>query len=87
MQNYRINLFHFSHPPKKKKHALPRKLPKLSDGQEKYNKAMKDLFKKAVVHYHPDRSEPDVNGVKWKVLCEEICKVLTGRYERFKITS
>jgi len=73
-----------SHPPKNKGQTLPKKLPSLSQGITAYDKAMKELFKKAVVHYHPDRSEPEVNGKKWKVLCEEICKLFTGRYECFK---
>lgn len=62
---------------------MPRNLPKV--GKKDYNAEMKAVLKKAVVHYHPDRSEPEVNGMKWKVFCEEVCKLLTARYESFKL--
>ena len=41
-------------------------------------------MKKAVVHYHPDRCDVNVDGEELKVLYEEICKVLTRRYETLK---
>ena len=51
---------------------------------DEYSSEMKSMFRNAVVHYHPDRAKPDVNGKKWKVLCEEITKVFSNRYESFK---
>ena len=45
---------------------------------------MKKALQKAILHYHPDKSEPEKNGMKWKVLTEEITKFLTKRYECFK---
>ncbi|XP_048775106.2 uncharacterized protein LOC125679711 isoform X2 [Ostrea edulis] len=42
---------------------------------------IKKTLQKAVTHYHPDRSEPEKNGLKWKVLSEEITKYLSSRYE------
>jgi len=42
----------------------------------------KQVLMKAITHYHPDRQ---VNfGLEWKVLCGEITKILTVRYETFK---
>jgi hypothetical protein len=43
---------------------------------------VKKALQKAVTHYHPDRQMK--YGMKWKVLCEEICKELTKLYEHFK---
>ena len=48
---------------------------------------MKKAFQKAILHYHPDKSEPEKNGMKWKVLTEEITKFLTKRYECFKFNT
>lgn len=46
---------------------------------------LKKVLQKAVVHYHPDRVDVEKFGKKRKVLCEEITKYLTRRYESFKI--
>ena len=44
----------------------------------------KPIFKAAVIHYHPDKTNVETDGKRWKVLCEEISKILTGIYESMK---
>ena len=62
----------FPHP------KLKRKLiPKLDTKEN-----VKQSLKKAILHYHPDKNE--VHGEDWKVLCDEICKHLSRKYETFK---
>lgn len=46
--------------------------------------AKKKAFQKAVVYYHPDKVDVEKYGMKWKVLCGEITKILTGVYETYK---
>ena len=41
-------------------------------------------LQKAVIHYHPDKVDVKEHGMKWKVLCEEIEKILTRKYESYK---
>lgn len=55
----------------------------MEDAEENIKKALQ----KAVIHYHPDKSEPEKNGMKWKIMSEEITKYLTSRYEVLKFTS
>ena len=43
---------------------------------------LKQSLKKAILHYHPDSN--GAHGEDWKVLCDEICKHLTLKYECFK---
>ena len=45
---------------------------------------MKKCLQTAVVHYHPDSVDVEKEGKKWKVLSEEITKMFTQRYERYK---
>ena len=45
---------------------------------------LKKLYQKAVVHYHPDKVDEEEHGAKWKVLTEEITKLLTNIYEFYK---
>ena len=59
-------------------------MPDVKSGRANYDKKISLLMKKAVVHYHPDRIDVDVDGAQLKVLNEEICKVLTQKYETFK---
>ncbi|CAL4237620.1 unnamed protein product, partial [Meganyctiphanes norvegica] len=47
-------------------------------------KIQKQALKKAIVHYHPDKQNVKLHGMKWFVLAEEITKVLTRKYEYFK---
>jgi hypothetical protein len=44
---------------------------------------MKKTLQQAILHYHPDKQLAD-HGRKWFVLCEEITKTLTNKYEYFK---
>ena len=45
---------------------------------------LKKLYLRAVIHYHPDRVDEEEHGAKWKVLTEEITKLLTSSYEIYK---
>lgn len=67
-------------PPKKKSHKL--KVPKMTDPDS--HTKMKKTLQKAIIHYHPDSADEEKHGKKWKVLCEEITKYFTQRYERMK---
>ncbi|XP_025112287.1 uncharacterized protein LOC112575020 [Pomacea canaliculata] len=46
--------------------------------------ALKKLYLKAVTHYHPDKVDEERDGAKWKVMCEEITKLLNKYYQFFK---
>ena len=59
------------HPPKNPEHRL------VDDGKTK------KAVKMALVHYHTDRLSKE-EDMKWYVLCEEICKMLTQKYEQLK---
>ena len=59
------------HPPKNPDHTL------VDDGKTK------KAVKMALVHYHTDRQNKE-EDMKWYVLCEEICKLLTQKYEQLK---
>lgn len=59
------------HPPKNSKHVL------IDDGKTK--KAVKF----AILHYHPDKLNKK-EDTKWYVLCEEITKMLSQKYEELK---
>ena len=48
------------------------------------SKDYKKLLTKALFFYHPDKVDEMLHGMKWKVLCEEITKMLTYHYERTK---
>ena len=69
------------HPPKKEIFKLGA-IPEI--GSDTYRKDMKALFRNAVIHYHPDKVDVHKDGLAWKVLCEEISKHLSSRYESFK---
>ena len=71
------------HPPKIKKPTLGA-IPEVGGDKLSYRKDMKVLFRNALIHYHPDRVDIHKDGVAWKVLCEEISKRLSSRYESFK---
>ncbi|XP_046564313.1 uncharacterized protein LOC124273140 [Haliotis rubra] len=45
---------------------------------------LKKVYCKAVTHYHPDKVDVEEHGLKWKVLSEEITKLLTNHYEGLK---
>ena len=49
----------------------------------KEKKLTKEMLRKAISHYHPDVNTQ--HGEEWKVLCEEISKILNNKYEYFKL--
>lgn len=51
---------------------------------DKKSKDYKKVLTKALGVYHPDKVDEKVYGMKWKVLCEEITKMLTFHYEETK---
>lgn len=57
------------------------------DELETTSKRYKRLLIKALAVYHPDKVDEEMYGKKWKVLCEEITKMLTFHYESTKIMS
>ena len=59
------------HPPKNPEHTLT------DDGKTK------KAVKMALLHYHTDKLSKE-EDMKWYVLCEEICKMLTQKYEQLK---
>ena len=59
------------HPPKNTDHTL------VDDGKTK------KAVKMALMHYHTDKLNKE-EDMKWYVLCEEICKMLTQKYEQLK---
>ncbi|XP_033125983.1 uncharacterized protein LOC117123991 [Anneissia japonica] len=70
-----------NHPPKKEEHKLPDDLPepsKIKDSQ------VKKCLQKAILHYHPDHNSKEKFGKEWHVLCEEIIKVFTHKYNCMK---
>lgn len=68
-----------THPPKTKC-----KVPKKNDVIGQPKEKLKKLFQKAVISYHPDKQNVEKFGMKWKVLSEEITKLLTNFYEVYK---
>lgn len=48
------------------------------------SKDYKKLLIEALRVYHPDKVDENQYGKKWKVLCEEITKMVTVHYERIK---
>jgi len=66
-----LKYIYSKHPPKNKEHTLT------GDGKTKKSVRM------ALVHYHTDRLKKD-EDIKWYVLCEEICKMLSQKYEQLK---
>jgi len=66
-----------TYPPKNAQHKF--------DDEDLIKRAnTKQALKKALQHYHPDKQDKEQHGKKWAVLCEEITKLLNGRYEYFK---
>ena len=77
-------LYFFRYPPKNENYKLPEELPDVSMGYPGYNKSLKVILRNAVIHYHPDRCDVKIHGHTWKVLSEEITKMLTCKYEVLK---
>ena len=66
-----------TYPPKNPEHKLDDK--DLDEGAN-----MKKTLLTAILHYHPDKQDKEKHGRKWAVLCEEITKLLNGRYAAYK---
>ena len=56
---------------------------KLEHGSKDYKK----VLVKSLAVYHPDKVDESVHGMKWKVLSEEITKMLTNYYETTKFAT
>jgi len=65
-----------TYPPKDPEHKL--------DDKDLDEQKTKKALLKAILHYHPDKQDTNKHGRKWAVLCEEITKLLNGRYEMCK---
>jgi len=68
------------YPPRWKSAKVPDCFPDESCDMQEW----KPLFKNAVIQYHPDKVDVEAEGKKWKVLCEEIFKILSSFYEMTK---
>jgi len=66
-----------TYPPKNTEH-------KLDDTDLDKASKLKKVLLTAIQHYHPDKQDKEEHGRKWAVLCEEITKLLNGRYETYK---
>ena len=51
------------------------------------SKEYKKLVLKVLAFYHPDKVDEKEHGKKWKILCEEITKMLNLHFERTKDTT
>ena len=49
------------------------------DGLEEPN--LRKFIQKMLLYYHPDKVDESEHGGKWKVLCNEITKILTPQLE------
>uniref|UniRef100_A0A7M5XJG0 Uncharacterized protein n=2 Tax=Clytia hemisphaerica TaxID=252671 RepID=A0A7M5XJG0_9CNID len=49
------------------------------DGLEEPN--LRKFIQKMLLYYHPDKVDESEHGSKWKVLCNEITKILTSKLE------
>ncbi|XP_068734304.1 uncharacterized protein [Montipora capricornis] len=57
------------------------------DSLERGTKEYKKLLVKALAVFHPDKVDDKEHGMKWKVLSEEITKMITNYYENTKFSS
>ena len=65
-----LDLLYSKHPPKR--------------GEKSTDRQMKTKLKMALLHYHPDKQDVEVHGLKWVVLTEEITILLTYHFGNFK---
>lgn len=65
-----------THPPKNAAHRLP--------AAPDWDNGLKRLLRDAVVHYSPDKALQFGQPLLWQTLCEEACKLLNDKYDRFK---
>lgn len=56
------------------------------DSLERGTKDYKKLLVKALAVFHPDKVDDKEHGMKWKVLSEEITKMITNYYESTKFS-
>lgn len=54
------------------------------ESMESGTKEFKKLLLKALAVFHPDKVDEKDHGMKWKVLSEEITKMITSYYENTK---
>ncbi|PVD22212.1 hypothetical protein C0Q70_18018 [Pomacea canaliculata] len=73
-----LKYIYATHPPKNPNHKLD------ENAAFEDKEVLKKLYLKAVVHYHPDKVDEEKDGAKWKVLCEEITKLLSQQYQKYK---
>ncbi|KAL8559222.1 hypothetical protein ACOMHN_040346 [Nucella lapillus] len=71
-----LQFIYTTYPPKHPDHKAPESDFDISE--------LKKLYQKAVIHYHPDKVDVEEHGKTWKVLSEEITKLLTSTYETLK---
>lgn len=64
------------------KHSHPKKNHKLDE--EKLSTNLKNCYRNAAVHYHPDKNDEKENGLEWHFICEEISKLINNNYENLK---
>ena len=67
----------------------PTHLPNYKDLRPKMDgdfdfRGHKKILMKMVTYYHPDRIQKEVHGMKYLVMCEEINKILSSRYNCMK---
>ena len=68
-------------PPKHRADEEWRKI--LPEDLEEDDDGWKNVFRKLVIVYHPDRVDKDKQGEKYHVLCEEITSELSRKYSRY----
>lgn len=61
-----IDAIYSKHPPKR--------------GEKSIDSSLKTVIKKALLHYHPDKQDLEVHGLKWIVLSEEITILLNYHF-------
>ncbi|XP_069111849.1 uncharacterized protein [Argopecten irradians] len=76
-----LDYLYKEYPPKKPIH---KKFFKMSMAPKTDYPQKKKYYQQSVVNYHPDRADVEKHGKIWKVLTEEITKMLTNRYQRMK---
>ena len=80
-----IKHLYLNYPPKIASWKKPSDLEmKKWESLESGSKECKKILIKALSVYHPDKVDEKLYGMKWKVLCEEITKMLNFHYEQTK---
>ena len=71
-----LKFIYKKYPPVIKSHTLDKDFEK---------KSIKKTLSIAILHYHPDKVDSDTQGLRKKVLYEEITKVLTKFFNEIKM--